>query len=64
VSDAVDTERAIAELEAALIAAAPGYRELAQRIVMLEQRCAKLESELLRIDQRLTKLRLDRWDVP
>ena len=51
------------ELEA-LIADPARRRELAQRLVELEQRVLHLEEELVRVDQRLTKARLDRWDVP
>jgi hypothetical protein len=62
-SAAIDTEREIARLEAYLADPA-GRRELAARLVHLEQRCERLERELARVDQRLTKARLDRWDIP
>jgi len=39
-------------------------RELAERIVALEARLVQLEDEVKRVDQRVTKARLDRWDVP
>lgn len=38
--------------------------ELEARVAQLEARLAQLEDELKRVDQRLTKARLDRWDVP
>ncbi len=53
----------IAELEA-LLADPARRRELAQRLVELEERVLSLEDEIKRVDQRLTKARLDRWDVP
>lgn len=58
-----ETAQEIARLEAALADPA-GRRELATRLVALERRCALLERELARVDQRLTKARLDRWDIP
>lgn len=60
---ALETEREIARLEATLEDPA-GRRELATRLVALERRCERLERELARVDQRLTKARLDRWDIP
>ncbi len=39
-------------------------RELAQYLIELETRVAALDAEIQRVDQRLTKARLDRWDVP
>lgn len=60
---AVETEREIARLQATLEDPA-GRRELASRLIALERRCERLERELARIDQRLTKARLDRWDIP
>jgi hypothetical protein len=54
---------AIDQLEACLSDPAR-RREFAQRLIELEQRVVHLEDELKRVDQRLTKARLDRWDVP
>jgi hypothetical protein len=48
----------------ALLADPARRRELALRIVELEERVLHLEEEVKRVDQRLTKARLDRWDVP
>lgn len=59
----VDTERDIARLES-LLADPATRRDVAARIVALERRCERLEHELARVDQRLTKARLDRWDIP
>ena len=56
-SDRVD------QLEA-LLADPDRRRELAQRIAELEERVVTLEDEIKRVDHRLTKARLDRWDVP
>lgn len=56
------TERA-AEIEA-LLADPARRRELAETIAGLESRVVQLEDELKRVDLRLTKARLDRWDVP
>lgn len=53
----------VAEVEA-LLADPARRRELAQHLVDLEQRLVALEEEVKRVDQRLTKARLDRWDVP
>ena len=53
----------VTELEA-LLADPARRRELAQQLVDLEQRVMSLEDEIKRVDQRLTKARLDRWDVP
>ena len=38
--------------------------ELAVYLIELENRVAALDAEIQRVDQRLTKARLDRWDVP
>ena len=56
------TERA-AEIEA-LLADPARRRELAETIAGLESRVVQLEDELKRVDLRLTKARLDRWDIP
>lgn len=48
----------------ALLADPARRAELAQHLVALEERVLHLEDELKRVDQRLTKARLDRWDVP
>lgn len=58
-----ELEQAIDVVEACL-ADPVRRRELAQRFVELEQRVGQLEDEIKRVDQRLTKARLDRWDVP
>jgi hypothetical protein len=58
-----EREQAITDLEACLADPAR-RREVAERIVELEQRVVQLADELQRVDQRLTKARLDRWDVP
>jgi hypothetical protein len=54
---------AIAAVEA-LLADPARRRELAARIVELERRCEQLAAEIQRVDQRLTKARLDHWDIP
>ena len=51
------------EIEA-LLADPARRRELADRIAELEIKVIQLADELQRVDQRLTKARLDRWDVP
>jgi len=53
----------VAEVEA-LLADPARRRELAQYLTELEIRVAALDAEIQRVDQRLTKARLDRWDVP
>jgi multidrug resistance efflux pump len=58
-----ELDQAVDAIEAAL-ADPSRRREIAQRFIELEQRVGKLENELERVDQRLTKARLDRWDVP
>jgi hypothetical protein len=58
-----ELEQAVDVVEACLADPAR-RRELAQRFVELERRVGQLEDELKRVDQRLTKARLDRWDVP
>jgi hypothetical protein len=60
---AVDVERAIGRLEA-LLGDPAARRQVAARFVELERRCERLEREIARVDQRLTKARLDRWDIP
>ncbi|MEO8704050.1 MAG: hypothetical protein ABI867_28625 [Kofleriaceae bacterium] len=60
---AIDDDREIAKLEATLGDPA-ARREVAARFVALERRCERLERELARVDQRLTRARLDRSDIP
>jgi phage terminase large subunit-like protein len=70
VSDPAESDRRIAELEA-ILADPARHREVAARFVelecrceRLEQRCEQLANEIERVDQRLTKARLERWDIP
>ncbi|MBA2542179.1 MAG: hypothetical protein H0V17_21240 [Deltaproteobacteria bacterium] len=58
----VDRNR-VGEVEA-MLADPARRRELAQYLIELETRVAALDAEIQRVDQRLTKARLDRWDVP
>ena len=58
-----DLEARIAALEAVLADPAR-RREMAERFVLLERRVEELAIEITRVDQRLTKARLDRWDIP
>jgi hypothetical protein len=60
---AIDDDREITRLEAVLGDPA-SRREVAARFVALERRCERLERELVRVDQRLTRARLDRSDIP
>jgi hypothetical protein len=60
---AVDRDARIAELEQ-MLADPACRRAVAERIVALELRCEELAGEIARVDQRLTKARLDRWDIP
>ena len=60
---AIDVEREVTRLET-LLGDPAARREVAARIVALERRCERLERELGRVDQRLTKARLDHWDIP
>ena len=58
-----DLEQAITDVEM-MLADPARHREIARRIVELERRCEQLAAEITRVDQRLTKARLERWDIP
>jgi hypothetical protein len=62
-TSSTDREARIAELEQ-MLADPACRRAVAERIVALELRCEELAGEMVRVDQRLTKSQLDRWDIP